>query len=122
MRRACELHALGATQNEAAKAVGISLRTFEEKLRKQPEYRALVENKRSESAGLLKAAVDVLEAGLEAEFHDGDPNYLLRSKSAEAILKNADAISKIEGGASGFEHLEGAFYVLPRRDGTRVEG
>lgn len=115
-RRACELIALGLSQAEAARATEMGTTTIE-KILKQPEYKAIVDRKREEQAGLLRGAVDVIEAGLSATTHDGEPNHLVRTKAAESVLKNLDAIRDIEGGDVEYEDLEGMIHVFPARKG-----
>lgn len=108
---------MGATVKEAALATGMS-ESLVHKMLTQPEWRAIADGTKAKSADLLKAALDVLEDAVAATL-DGDadkPNYLVRTKASEAIMKNAEMIEKIQGGKIEHDELEGIISVFPVPD------
>ena len=103
--RFAELVGLGATQHEAAGAVGIGTRTGE-RLMTKPEIRQIVEQTRT--AGDLDPTIRAL---LEATDEAGNPDWAQQAKGAELAL---DHLARLAGESGGKESLlPGCVLVYP---------
>ena len=107
--RFAELVGLGATQHEAAGAVGIGTRTGE-RLMTKPEIRQIIKETRTARSGMGNGD-PAIWALLKATDEEGNPDLERRAKGAELALDHLARLAP-EGG-QGQSLPEGVRLVMP---------
>jgi hypothetical protein len=109
VRRFVELHALGASQAEAARAVEISIRVGQRALQ-DPENRKLFEKLRHPAEDSGAAVRKIVQGMLD------DDDVRLQQKAAEWVLPYPTAFKELPNEDPIDTLQEGCFIVYPRRD------
>jgi hypothetical protein len=115
--RFAELVGHDLTQHEAARAVGIGMRTGE-RLMTKPEIRRIVEETRA--ASQTRNGDPAIRALLEATDEQGNPDLERRAQGAELALDHLESLAR-EGGR-GRSLPEGVKIYVPRRRDERPLG